>query len=362
MNATKYLVVGLLMLSTATIAQIQTNEINSTGKVGVNTTTPSCELDVVGHTHLNGSTVIEGETTMKDSVSIDKTLTIKEDLDVQGVSTFANDVNTEANLFLKQFEDLSLTKDRLVVVDKNGLAKSADFDDVLYDFDDCHVTDIFGGVTQVVPNWAYTPGVIYTGKDCPSSVGIRTDVPLAPLDVRGNADIEGAVGIGQHFAPDVKLIIKSDKNVGLCIQNEHAADFGYGIKSIIDRDNTKAFAANDSRTNEDVFRVYGDGRIEGKSLRLTLDPSFWSDYVFEQDYRLRSIEEMAAFIEQNKHLPDVPGAEEVGKNGIDVAGMDATLLRKIEELSLYVIELNEAVKSLKKDNLKLAEQLEQVRQ
>jgi hypothetical protein len=72
-----------------------------------------------------------------------------------------------------------------------------------------------------------------------------------------------------------------------------------------------------------------------------------SDYVFESDYNLRSLEEVDAFIQQNKHLPDIPSAEEFATNGVGLGEMDDMLLRKVEELTLYVIELQRQINDLK---------------
>ena len=58
---------------------------------------------------------------------------------------------------------------------------------------------------------------------------------------------------------------------------------------------------------------------------------------------------MEAFIKENKHLPDIPSAETVVEEGIDVAAMDAKLLQKIEELTLYVIETAKENERLRKD-------------
>lgn len=65
----------------------------------------------------------------------------------------------------------------------------------------------------------------------------------------------------------------------------------------------------------------------------------WPDYVFETDYKLPSLSELELFIKANKHLPEVPTASEVAVNGLSLGQMNATLLKKIEELTLYVIEL-----------------------
>ncbi len=80
----------------------------------------------------------------------------------------------------------------------------------------------------------------------------------------------------------------------------------------------------------------------------------WSDHVFAKDYYLPSIEEMDLFIKTHKHLPGVPSAEQMVKNGLDVAEMDAKLLEKIEELALYVIELKKENEKMKKDMERMA--------
>lgn len=96
----------------------------------------------------------------------------------------------------------------------------------------------------------------------------------------------------------------------------------------------------------------------------------WSDYVFNNDYNLMPIEQLENYILENKHLPNIPSAAEVLKDGIDLGQMDAKLLEKIEELTLYNIELYKENKTLQEQNkeqeallnelLKRVEQLESV--
>jgi hypothetical protein len=76
--------------------------------------------------------------------------------------------------------------------------------------------------------------------------------------------------------------------------------------------------------------------------------SNWSDFVFDEKYKLKNIEDLESFVKTNKHLPNIPSAEEVVKNGIDVANMDAKLLEKIEELFLYIIQQNKRIDALEK--------------
>jgi hypothetical protein len=75
----------------------------------------------------------------------------------------------------------------------------------------------------------------------------------------------------------------------------------------------------------------------------------WADYVFDEDYDLMSLSEVESFIKENKHLPDVPSAKEVKKDGLDVAEMNATLLKKVEELTLHIIELEKKVNELQNE-------------
>lgn len=89
------------------------------------------------------------------------------------------------------------------------------------------------------------------------------------------------------------------------------------------------------------------GILTAKIKVATVGGGQWSDYVFADDYELKSLNDVEQFISKNKHLPDVPSAAEVEKSGYDVTTMDATLLQKIEELTLYVIKQQKEIEQLK---------------
>lgn len=84
------------------------------------------------------------------------------------------------------------------------------------------------------------------------------------------------------------------------------------------------------------------GTIGATKVKVT--QSGWPDYVFSDGYRLPSLAEVEAFIKEQKHLPQVPSATEVEKNGLDLGDNQAILLKKIEELTLYLIEQDKALK------------------
>jgi hypothetical protein len=99
-----------------------------------------------------------------------------------------------------------------------------------------------------------------------------------------------------------------------------------------------------------------NGVITTKKIKVT--QLGWADYVFEKDYKLMNLKELEAYIHRFKHLPGVPSAAKVAEQGIDVGDAQATLLKKIEELTLYVIEQN---KKLNKQQQQLKQQQEAIK-
>ncbi len=97
------------------------------------------------------------------------------------------------------------------------------------------------------------------------------------------------------------------------------------------------------------YGLYVSKGILTQKVRVAvLGSTYWADYVFDKNYKLPSLKSVEKYIVQHKHLPDVPSSEDVTQNGIDFAEMQATLLRKIEELTLYTIALEKKVLALEK--------------
>jgi len=93
-----------------------------------------------------------------------------------------------------------------------------------------------------------------------------------------------------------------------------------------------------------------DMRIENllcaKEIKVQLSNNCWPDYVFSKDYNLMPLNEVEQFIAENQHLPSVPSAAEVEVNGIELGEMNATLLKKVEELTLYIIQMEKRLLEL----------------
>ena len=89
------------------------------------------------------------------------------------------------------------------------------------------------------------------------------------------------------------------------------------------------------------------GTIRSTEVKVEATP--WPDYVFEEDYDLRTLQETKEYISTNKHLPEIPSAKEMEANGVNIGDMNMRLLKKIEELTLHLIEQNERMEKMEKE-------------
>ncbi|MCO6148510.1 hypothetical protein [Flavobacterium sp. NRK1] len=112
--------------------------------------------------------------------------------------------------------------------------------------------------------------------------------------------------------------------------------------------------ANDIKTPDGYKLFVEDGILTEKVKVAVKTTTNWADYVFAPDYKLMPLNEVEQFTKENNHLPNVPSAEEMVNNGLDVAQMDAKLMEKVEELTLYIIEQN-------KVNQKQAKEIEELK-
>jgi hypothetical protein len=98
----------------------------------------------------------------------------------------------------------------------------------------------------------------------------------------------------------------------------------------------------------DKVRLFVNGNIFANEIQIK--SNVWADFVFNDDYRLKPLSEVNAFIKENKHLPEIPSATEIQeKEGVNVGEMQVKLLQKIEELTLYLIQQNEKIQVLESE-------------
>lgn len=92
----------------------------------------------------------------------------------------------------------------------------------------------------------------------------------------------------------------------------------------------------------------GGGILTEKVRVATNGTTFWADFVFDKNYKLRPLSAVESYIKINQHLPEIPSTADVNKNGIDLAETQALLLQKVEELTLYVIQQDKKINQLEK--------------
>src|SRR5690606_21572868 len=131
---------------------------------------------------------------------------------------------------------------------------------------------------------------------------------------------------------------------------------GTGQSNITDLDmknSVKLFIHRDGNVGIGTFAVNGaklsvEGIIRARRVLVNADP--WADYVFEPTYQLMTINQLEEYITTNKHLPNMPTANEVEAKGVDLGEINRVLVEKVEELTLYIIALNKRMEQLEADN------------
>ncbi|MGN6437505.1 MAG: hypothetical protein ACTHMM_13275 [Agriterribacter sp.] len=109
--------------------------------------------------------------------------------------------------------------------------------------------------------------------------------------------------------------------------------------------------------NNPDYKLFVEAGVRTRKVKV--DQATWPDYVFDNGYKLRPLQEVENFIEANKHLPDVPSATQIKKDGLNLGENQAVLLRKIEELTLYAIQQE---KRIEDQSVQIAKQQEQINQ
>ena len=209
-------------------------------------------------------------------------------------------------------------------------------------------------------NWG-TPKMRITREGL---IGMGTGTPEAKLDIVHSGTM------GSRFIESKAYLKISDGNNSMLFDNnEIYSNHMLLLGSAYDQD---IRLRNVSATNvTDLMTIKPDGKVgigttnpsEKLSVNGTLrakeikcQASPWPDYVFASDYNLKSLASVEEFIVQNGHLPNIPAAAEVDENGIALGEMNARLLEKIEELTLYTIEQEKAI-TVQKDKLQSQEDL-----
>ncbi|MFL9485737.1 hypothetical protein ACI6Q2_23365 [Chitinophagaceae bacterium LWZ2-11] len=181
------------------------------------------------------------------------------------------------------------------------------------------------------------------------NVGIGTSTPQQKLDVNGTGAFMQSISLKNNGVNSAELLLYKQDQTNY--YNVGGNSNGFYIYNSSNNAYALYAGVNDNigiGTTTPSEKLSVNGTVLSKKLKITQQN--WPDYVFDSSYTLTPLTQVEQFIKDNKHLPDVPSAKEVTDKGLDVGDNQALLLKKIEELTLYMIEMKKENELLKNKN------------
>ena len=298
--------------------------IDNAGRVGIGTTNPKFPLHVVGDNNRLPSLgyfpmYISNKSTKYTGIAFgagDKVYGALRLENGDGFSFFANKEGVNPSLDNAEWKNiLRITGEGKVGI---GTANPYEFVSIYKDQAEGTSLSLRNNNTGNSPN-AYAGLAFYNGLN---SSYIRLNSKNATKD----AHCMELITFPSNPANPADIIFKASKNEVMRVKANGTVGIG--------------------TTKTNGYKLAVDGTIGAREIVVNTEA--WADFVFAKNYRLMPLSEVESFITENNHLPDVPSEQEVKENGINVAEMNAKLLQKIEELTLYVIEQNKRISELEK--------------
>ena len=312
----------------------QTNTFPTTGNVGIGTTSPANTL------HVNGTARIQGTLSFSQPVS---------DFLIGSTAGTINKLQTIASAGIDRFLRF-----------RTGGGVPVGFAGIQFSSYDSYSWFAYAGQSSEF--------VISAISGNPTTAGSLGN-PVFALTSAGHLGIGTSTpsnAQGWHRAMEIlgtdhsKLLVSSVTNTVRVGIFSHSNWSGTGPRAIIGTESNHDLSFHTAysqermriKTNGNVGigvtnpanKLEVDGTIKTTEVNVTL--ASWADYVFDPAYNLMPLDELAAFVRDNRHLPEIPTEKDVQENGVDLGEMNKLLLKKVEELTLYVIQLEENAKRL----------------
>ena len=192
-------------------------------------------------------------------------------------------------------------------------------------------------------SWTDSPGILFvSGRGSSSSpADINAGDRLGKLQFRGIVS-----GTEKNYGYFSFIAADKQQNGFFSFQNSNYDDL------LIIKSNGEVGIGTPLASNPNNYKLAVNGTIGAKMVKVEMNSGAWSDFVFNDNYKLKSLKEVEDYINEKNHLPDIPTAKEVEDKGVNLGEMDAKLLQKIEELTLYLIEQNKRIEELENRLLK----------
>jgi len=329
----KKLIILLLVVFASDNLFSQTNVFPTTGNVGIGTATPSANLHIpgdgatIGQSNLNNSYLLVGSNT--NGIGFDN----NEIFNKGGSLYFGTGDSFPVYFRTNKITALTIDKNQRVGIGTNTVNGNLQIGHSTQQGMIC----LGGGKGYSGIGSTRSDGGLVLGKNIYARYQDASDNSIARVGVTSERGFSG-IKFNQHGGID--LFGKSGTVIADQIANREE-----NVKLRINGVGNVGIGTTNPKYKLDVL-----GTIRARELKVDMQGA---DFVFEENYPLRPISELEDFVKANKHLPEIASAKEMQANGVNQSEMNQKLLQKIEELTLYVIDLNRKVGELQIENEEL---------
>lgn len=329
-------------------------------------------------TVINDSLVINNRVYAKEKLIVDQDAKFKEDIRVLGTARLIGDLVVDgvakfnSNVKMEGISTVNALTDssEILIRMPGGQLKTVGLKDLIAAI---YAKDCKDPVPVNNPVWSNGINKIYASYCTDINVGIGTSTPEYMLDVLdlsylnriktgARASLDNALfngfdpsnsrdlmQLGLHNTltgnvSEVRFLVRHNGSVLMrCSDANTALEIRNG--------NGKAIVAY-SNTGTKILQLENSGLLRTREIRI--DAASWADFVFDKNYVLPKLKDVSKYIQKNHHLPGIPSAAELQENGINVGEMQTLQMQKIEELTLYMIEMDKKMEAMQTeiDNLK----------
>jgi hypothetical protein len=368
-------VLTFIFLTVAFVVNAQINTFPATGNVGIGTISPVGKL-VISNVGLNGLEIdpVTGWNGGTNIISYNRSLSLYTPLQLVGSNFSFGTSSVASGMSILNNGNVGIgnVSPAYKLVVSNAGANGLEIDPVSGLNEGTNIisynrnTAAYTPLQLVGSNFVFGTSAVANGISLLNNgnVGIGVSNPIHRLDVNGTTNFRGSLVLNNNTlylttGGDYLTGISASGYANLYARGELVLSSNgnnIGQSLLLQNNGVTALAvipggAIGIGTMSPTEKLSVNGNVRAK--KVIVSQTGWPDYVFDPAYKLKTLSELAAFIQKHQHLPDMPSAKEVAEKGINVGDNQTLLLKKIEEMTLYMINMNNEIEKLKAENIKL---------